>query len=177
MASKPNAIVENPGWSLAQRTFFQRLQNGLPVLMGYLGEEIPVLDNHSNQQIVDETGLLKQIKKTTEKAEKAHVERLKSRIGDQDSMRGSSFKATYRGSSRVILKQEAAKELVDLCDSEGIHIGRLMAAIKSGRIDLSMAEDVFLKDEADPNDPGESNRDDFFTTAAGGRSLYVEPIT
>ncbi len=36
--------------------------------MGYMNDEIPLLDNHSDAAIVDETGLVKQVKKAVEKA-------------------------------------------------------------------------------------------------------------
>lgn len=181
MASKAlDSIVANPNWKAPQRTFFHRLRDALPVLMGYLEEEIPVMDNHTIQQVVDETGLLKQVKKTAEKAEKAHVERLKARMGDRDSQRGEAFEAVYRGSSRVILNQEKCKEVVAMLDEEGVHLGRLISALKSGQ--LACPDNVLLQDETgSPGQPdfvpAETNRDTFYTTAAGGRSLYVEPIS
>lgn len=179
MATKADlTIVAHPDWSAAQRTFFFRLKEALPILMGYLAEEIPVLDNMSDQSLVDEVGVLKQVKKTAEKAEKAHVERLKARIGSLDGMRGGAFEATYRGSERVILKQDACKELISKADDMEIHIGRLFAAIESKQI--SIPSNVFLQEEEHPETNVtimESNHADFYTTAAGGRSLYVDPIS
>lgn len=179
MASKAQneSIVMNPNWTAAQRAYFYRLRDALPILMGYLSSEIPVLDNHSLEQIVDETGVLKQVKKTSEKAEKAHVERLKARMGNLDEKRGETYQAIYRGGSRIILNQEACKAAVAQFDEEGIHINRLLAAIKSGQVDLSNSPNVFLKDPVEEGATPELNYDVFFTTAGGGRSLYVEPIS
>lgn len=181
MASKqPESIVANPNWTTAQRTFFHRLREALPVMMGYLGSEIPVLDNHTLEAVIDETGVLKQVKKVAETAEKAHVERLKTRLNDKDA-RGGTYAATWSGGSRVILKQDACKEFINKADAIDVHLGRLLAAIESGQVQLP--NNVFLKEategefasEVDPVPP-ETNHTDFFTTAAGGRSLYVKPI-
>ena len=168
-----NSIVAHPDWSQAQLKLFGYFREALPLVMSYLGSEIPVLDNTSDEALIDEVGLLKQLKKPVEKAEKTHVERLKARLGDKDSMDGTAFKAEFRGSSRVILKQEACKAFIETCDEEGIHIGRLMEALKKGEI--TIPPEVLLDDPSD-DAPAESNREDFFTTAAGGRSLYVDPI-
>ena len=174
MATKAeNKIVAHPDWSAAQNKLFAYFRDALPIVMSYLGSEIPVLDNTSDETLIDEVGLLKQLKKPVEKAEKAHVERLKARLGDKDKADGTAFKAEYRGSSRTILKQEACKELIDQCDEEGIHLLRLIAAIKAG--DVAVPPEVLLIDPSD-DAPAESNRADFYTTSAGGRSLYVDPI-
>lgn len=185
MATKADlSIVAHPDWTGAQRTFFFRLKEALPILMGYLGEEIPVLDNTTDNQLVDEVGVLKQVKKTAEKAEKTHVERLKSRIGDKDSMRGGAYEATYRGSKRIILNQDACKELIQKANDLEINLGRLMAAIESKQISipnnvfLGEVEKTIAPEDSEPYTVTvpETNDTDFFSTAAGGRSLYVEPI-
>ena len=181
MASKSanESIPMNPNWSVSQRAFFYRIRDALPILMGYLGTEIPVLDNHSNAQIVDETGVLKAVKKTAESAEKAHVERLKVKMGDADTMRGETYEAQYRGGGRVILNQGACKDLIEKADNLEVHLGRLLAAIESKQV--TIPNNVFLRDEETSDDglviPPESNHPDFFTSAAGGRSLYVVGIS
>lgn len=183
MASK--SVIPNPAWSLAQNAGWDRVQEALPIALGYLGEDIPVLDNHSDKQLVDEVGVLKQAKKIVEKAEKAHVERLKFRLGSADGLKGDVYEATYRGGGRVILNQEACKEIVAAYEEEGVHLKRLLAAIKSGQVTLPenvilgyKKETIDLGDGTPPTEVQvpESNNTDFFTTAAGGRSLYVEPI-
>lgn len=173
MASQPK-FSPHPSYSKGQYQAYMKAQEALPIALSYLAEEIPVLDNHTDAQLVDEVGVLKQAKKTFEKAEKAHVERLKARMGDRDDLTGGLYKAQYRGTKRVILNQEACKALVEQFDEEGIHLGRLLNAIKSGQ--LQVPQNCFLVDPAEEGVAPELNHDDFFTTAAGGRSLYVEPI-
>jgi hypothetical protein len=193
MATKPEVIGMNPSWTTAQKIGFNRIKDALPVALGYLSDEMPILDNHTDKMLVDEVGSLKQAKKILEKAEKAHVERLKARMagiklplkeGEEqkygaDSLKGDAYEATYRGGGRVILNQEACKELIQEATDEGIHLKRLMAAIKAGQIELP--QNVLLKDMQPATGteaaiPQETNGPDFFTTAAGGRALYVEPI-
>jgi hypothetical protein len=179
MATKPEVIGMNPSWTTAQKIGFNRIKDALPVALGYLSDEMPILDNHTDKMLVDEVGSLKQAKKILEKAEKAHVERLKARMGGADSLKGDAYEATYRGGGRVILNQEACKELIQEATDEGIHLKRLLAAIKAGQIELP--QNVLLKDmqpatETEAAIPQETNGPDFFTTAAGGRALYVEPI-
>lgn len=186
MATKADmTITAHPDWTNAQKTFFFKLKEALPIVMGYLADEMPVLDNTADYKIVDEVGVLKQIKKPVEAAEKTHVERLKARMGDKDNLRGSTYIAEFRGSKRVILNQEKCKELVAEFDEAEIHIGRLLAAIKSGQIQVP--ENVVLgeiRTEVVPDDGGEpytvvipeTNHTDYFTTSAGGRALYVKDI-
>jgi hypothetical protein len=177
MASKQPTFTAHPDWSEAQLKAWKRVQIALPIALGYVGSEIPVLDNHTNVMLVDEVGVLKKAKKCLETAEKAHVERLKARMGDADEMGGTEYIATFRGSKRVILKQDACKEAVQKFDDVGVHIGRLLAAIESGQIQIP--ENVQLQADATREDwPNgfETNDSDFYTTSAGGRSLYVEPI-
>jgi hypothetical protein len=80
MATKPEVIGMNPSWTTAQKIGFNRIKDALPVALGYLSDEMPILDNHTDKMLVDEVGSLKQAKKIIEKAEKAHVERLKARM-------------------------------------------------------------------------------------------------
>lgn len=178
MASKvrDDTILANPSWNKAQNRFFGKLRDALPVVMGYMNDEIPLLDNHSDAAIVDETGLVKQVKKAVEKAEKAHVERLKARLGDKDGLKGDSYEATYRGGGRIILNQEKCKEVIAAFDAEGVSITRLLAALQSGQVSLTAGASNVLLNDPDDDMPAESNRDVFFTSAAGGRSLYVEEM-
>lgn len=173
MATKAElTIVAHPDWTSAQRTFFFRLKESLPILMSYLTSEIPVLDNLSDKALVDEVGVVKQIKKTAEKCEKAHVERLKARLGEKDELMGDAYHAQYRGGERIILNQEACREFIEKANEMEIHLGRLLAAIESKQVQVP--NNVFLNQD-DPQAP-EFNNPDFFTSAKGGRSLYVEPI-
>lgn len=174
-AGKVNtSIAAHPDWGVAQNTLFARIAAAVPIALGYAGNEIPVLDNHTNEQLVDETGALKQAKKIFDKAEKTHVERLKARIGHLDNCTGDAYVASFRGGSRVILNQEKCKEFIEECNQEGIHIGRLLEALKSGQLDLPT--ECILRDPVGEDEAGESNNVDFYTTSAGGRALYVEPI-
>lgn len=177
--SKNPTIVANPNWNAKQNTAFERLDAALPVAISYLSGEIPVLDNHTDEMLVDEVGDLKKVKKVFETAEKAHVERLKARMGDRDVLLGDIYEAKYRGSKRTILNQGLCKEVIAAFDEEGIHIQRLLAAIQSGQI--KVPENVVLKPFTNATDteeaiPGESNFEVFHTTSDGGRALYVEVI-
>jgi hypothetical protein len=193
MATKLPSITAKPDWNKAQMTAFERLDSALPVAMSYLSGEIPVMDNHTDEMLVDEVGDLKKAKKLLETAEKAHVELLKVRMNSKerppaededgpqygvDNLRGDIYEAKYRGSKRTILNQGLCKDTIEAFDEEGIHIQRLLAAIKAGQIQVP--ENVVLKPEAPNPDggviPGETNFRVFHTTADGGRSLYVEPI-
>jgi hypothetical protein len=168
MAAKTQTYQENPDWTEAQRKVFHRVNRALPIALGYLSNEIPVLDNHTDAMLVDEVGGLKQALKPFKKAEAAHVERLKARIGDKDGMDGVEFKAEYRGSKRVILNQERCKETMTKWDDEGIDLDKLLAAIIERKV--ALPNEVFIAD-------GDLlNTDKHHTTAAGGRSLFVEPI-
>lgn len=168
MATKVPTYAENPSWTEAQKKVFHRVNRALPIALGYVGNEIPVLDNHTDKMLVDEVGLLKQGLKPFKKGEAAHVERLKARIGDADSMDGDEYQAVYRGSKRVILNQEKCKETMTKWDDEGIDLDKLLAAIIERKV--ALPNEVFIGD----GDP--LNHDKHHTTASGGRSLYVEPI-
>jgi hypothetical protein len=174
-SKKLQSYTANPSWTEPQIKKWDQVQLALPIALGYVGD-IPVLDNHSDADLIDEVGVLKQAKKCIEVAEKAHVERLKARMGNQDKLFGSSYVATYRGGSRIILNQEKCKEVITAFDEEGIHLERLLAALKSGQIQVP--DNIkLLPTKPDPTlDGAELNYDTFFTTAGGGRSLYVEPI-
>ena len=180
MASRQPSITQNPNWGKAQVALFERLDAALPVVMAYMSDEIPILDNHTDAMIVDEVGDLKKVKKAVENAEKAHVERLKVRMGTKDSLKGDLYEAKFRGGGRRILNQGACKEFITQADNLNIHLGRLLAAIESGQIEVP--ENVGLKPEKpgtsaeDPFVSGETNEDEFFTSAAGGRALYVEAM-
>lgn len=168
MGVKLAQYSENPSWTAAMKRAYHRVQEALPIALGYLADEIPVLDNHSDKQLVDEVGLLKQAKKTIEKAEKAHVERLKARLGNQDSLTGENYKATYRGSKRVILNQGACKEVMAAFDAEEINIRKLLELVKAS--ELLLPKEVYFEGMS------LSNTDFYHTTSDGGRSLYVDPI-
>lgn len=170
-AKQADTIVAHPDWNTAQQMFFQRLRESMPTLMAYLGEEIPVLDNHSDAQLVDETGVLKKVKKTVEKAEKTHVERLKARMGNKKALSGSAYQANYKGTERTILNQGMCKELIQGFEDEGIALTRLLQAIKQGNVKLS--SEAFLTDPVDDDDIPESNMTSFYTTTPGN-ALYVD---
>ncbi len=165
MASKVESILMNPSWNMAQQTFFKRLRDALPVFVSYLESEIPVLDNTTTEQLVDEVGLIKQVKKHCEKVEKTHAERLKARLGGEDT-RGSAFQATFRGGTRVILDQGACKALISTCDAVGFDLGKLLKALENG---YEIPEEFRLGEE-------QKNYGDFFKESEGGMSLYVDPL-
>lgn len=157
-------IIANPSWTRAQAIAFARIGDAIPYVISYSADEIPVLDNHSLEQLIDETGALKAAKKLVETAEKAHVERLKARLGAKDSHKGDKYEANYRGTKRTILNQGLCKEILEAYDAEGIDIRALLDEIKAGRIDIT-AECATSAEN--------SNSQHFHTTSDGGRSLYV----
>lgn len=158
------SLIPNPSWTRAQTIAFGRIVDAIPYVVAYSADEIPVLDNHSLEQLIDETGALKAAKKLVETAEKAHVERLKARLGDKDGHKGDKYEANYRGSKRTILNQGLCKEILEAYDAEGIDIRALLDEIKAGRIDIT-AECATSAEN--------SNSQHFHTTSDGGRSLYV----
>lgn len=172
MASKPAAYTANPSWNKAQKDRFELIQKAIPIALSYMGSEIPVLDNHTDAMLVDEVGLLKQALKPFKDSEAAHVERLKARMGAAQEMRGDEYYAQYTGGARTILNQQACKDIIAKFEEEGIHIGRLLAAILSKQI--TVPNNVFLQESDKPEVPDESNDDDFYVKS-GGAALYVKP--
>ena len=173
-ASNLGSIVEHPSWNVAQRNYFRTLQDALPVVMGYLETEIPVLTNHTDNMLVDETGVLKKVKKVVEKAEKAHVERLKARMGNKKTLRGSVYEAAYRGAERTILNQGECKALIELAEENQLNLKKLVGMVVNQEIQVP--NDVWLQDDGDTEGSCESNRDTFFTTSPGN-ALYVEALS
>lgn len=161
----------HPNWSARQQMMFHIIQDALPIALAYEAEEIPIMDNHTTEALIDETGLLKSAKKVIEKAEKAHVERLKMRLGDASKKDGYRYKAEYRGSIRTILNQGLCKEMAAAWDEEGIHIGRTLEAIKNGEI--VVPDSCILKLTGGENPIDETNTAELHITSDGGRALYV----
>lgn len=173
MASKAQtarSIVEHPGWNKAQRGYFQDLENGLPIVMSYLSGDIPELSNHTDQQLVDETGVLKTLKKGVEKAEKAHVERLKARLDGTPKLRGEEYEASIRNQERYALHQETVKNFIGKADSLEVDLMALLDLI--AKKEIALPNSVFLQEVDGVTLSNESH----FFASTGVPTLTVKSI-
>jgi hypothetical protein len=141
--AKLATIVENPGWNKKQKKIFGILEAALPTVMSYASGEIPVLDNHSDAQIVDELGPVKALKKAVEAAEKPHGERLKARMNGKKELVGEEYQAEIRTSTRTAINQGEVKAFIDKCDNLQIDIMKLLGAIANKQV--TIPNEVFLE--------------------------------
>lgn len=174
MASKLNSIVENPSWNKRQKKVFTQLQEALPTVMSYASGEIPVLDNHSDAQIVDELGPVKALKKSIETAEKAHAERLKARMDGKKKLDGEDYYAEIRTSERTAINQGLVKEFIDKCDGLQVDIIALLDAIAKKEVAIpNVAFLKVLEDDSEDGETMESNGRHFYSTSQVP-ALYIK---
>lgn len=165
MASKPN-----PNWSATQQGKAKNIQEATEVAIPYFGPEIPRLDNHTREQVCDDLGVLKDARKTFEKAEKALAERFKALLGDDTELRTSRFEATYVGSTRTALDQGKAKELIEAADNVGLDLDMLLRSLR-GDID---ATSFMVPDGMELT--GEKTNANAFNSSTSVKTLNVKPI-
>ena len=168
MAIKLKSITENPGWNKRQKKVFATLEEALPTVMSYASGEIPVLDNHSDAQIVDELGPVKALKKAVETAEKAHSDRLKVRMAGKKKLDGEDYYAEIRASERVAINQQAVKDFIEKCDGLEIDVMRLIDVV--AKKELVVPNEVFLKVIMD-----ESNGK-YFYGSTEVQALYIKEL-
>lgn len=131
MASKPN-----PSWTEPQKRVHKEVLEGLELLIPYFGAEIPVLDNHTTEQMCDELGVVKAGLKAFETVEKVIKERFKARLGGLKEMRGTRYEATVRDSERTALNQGKVGLLLGAADSIGLDLNRLLSKIEQGEFEV-----------------------------------------
>lgn len=162
MASKPN-----PSWTEPQKKIHSQIFEGADIVIPYFGDEIPRLDNHTDEQLCDMVGVVKKGKKAFENVEKILVQRFKARLGQRRELRGHKYEATIRGDGggRTILNQSKCKELLEKADELGVDLLGYLEAVEQDivAIDTPLGEDSPTNMEA-------------FHTSSGGDALYVEPI-
>ena len=167
MASRPN-----PSWSEPQKKIHRIVNDALEVIIPYFGEEIPLLDNHTGQQVCDDLGVVKEARKAFEGVEATLKERFKPFMGQELEFRGTKYIATKRPSTRTALNQGKVKAFLAKADEEGIDLQKLLNLVIDKKI--SVPNDVFFA----TNEDGEleETNTDLFNSSTDVSSLFVEPI-
>lgn len=142
MASKPN-----PSWTQPQKDKFSVIMQATEIVIPYFGQEIPVLDNHSTEQVCDQLGLVKIALKAFEKTETILKERFKVKLNGARALRTTRFEANIRTAPRIALNQSKVQELLQKCDDEGIDLLKLVDGVIAKEI--RVPSDVFFPEDSE----------------------------
>lgn len=128
MASKPN-----PSWSEPQKKVHKQVLEALDVAIPFFGPEIVVLDNHTDESLCDNVGIIKCARKAFDEVEKQLTARFKARLGSRTEMRGTRFEASNATSERTALDQTKVGLLLGAADAIGLDLYKLMQWVDAGK--------------------------------------------
>jgi hypothetical protein len=169
MASKAN-----PSWTEPQKKVHGQIAQAIDIVIPYFGPEIPVLDNHTDEMLCDELGVVKAAGKAFELAENALKERFKARLGQRKLLRATKYEATVRDSTRTALNQGKVKSFLERADEHNIDIQVLLDYVISKQVQVP--NDVFFPEPKEGEEEEQKTNISNFFSSTPVASLFVEPI-